>query len=651
MSWLISLVIAGVMFASDGNSPVAANHNLAESKSAVAAKTSQADETERFEQTYPLSANGRVAVSNVNGSIAVEVWDRNEVKLQYVKTADTKENLAEVEVRIDARADLFSVETNFDQWKRSDAKQRNRNAKFEIEYRLTVPRNAILNEIETVNGSVSIVGAGNLTKASSVNGQVRATNLRGTADLSTVNGTVDADFDQLQAGSKISLSTVNGAVNLVVPSDANATVKADTLNGQISNDFGLPVRKGEYIGRDLYGKIGSGDVRIRLNSVNGGLSVKRKNDGKNASPVTNLLTTKGEDDWDDDDFDHDSDVKTPKAPKPPKPPKSPTKNDGMSNEKTNKLISQSLKDAQKEIKNIQPELGKILTEGLNQAALINSQEIQEQLKEAQEKYKDAFARMPNISWTPGAPSVEEKSETFAVKGIPKVTVDAKNYDVRVRGWDKSEVSYSIVRIGGSNLKKPAETNTSSSIKAEDSEVSIKISSETTSPGGVDFDDATKMRIEVFVPKKSNLKVITNREIRVEGVSGTLDLRGADAAINVRDGDGLLTASGRDARIRVIGFRGEVESRTVSGSMFLEGGLQRLLAETSSGEIVLSLPENENALIGSNKKINVEGMTLTEQSEKKWRVGNSSGSRANYSLQSADGEIFVRSAELIKSNDE
>jgi DUF4097 and DUF4098 domain-containing protein YvlB len=649
MSWLISLVIAGAMFASDGNLPVSANYNPAESKFAHA-KTSQADEIERFEQTYALSANGRVTVSNVNGSIAVDVWDRNEVKLAYVKTADTKENLAEVEVKIDARADLFSVETNFDQWKRSDGK-RNKNSRFEIEYRLTVPRNAILNEIETVNGSVSIIGAGNLTKASSVNGQVRATNLRGTADLSTVNGTVDADFDQLQADSKISLSTVNGAVNLLIPSDANATVKADTLNGQISNDFGLPVRKGEYVGRDLRGKIGSGNVRIQLSSVNGGLSIRRKNDGKSINKVTDLLTTRSEDNWDDEDFDNDSDAKAPKPPKPPSPPKPSRKNGGMSNQETNKLIAQSIRDAQKEIKNIEPELAKIQTEGFKQVLKINSEELHEQLKEAQEKYKEAFAQMPNVNWTFGAPSIEEKRDSFVVKGTPKVTVDAKNYDVRVRGWDKSEVSYSIVRISRNNLKKPLDTNSSTSIKAEDSEVSIKISSETTSPGGIDFDDATKMRIEVFVPKKSNLKVITNREIRVEGVSGTLDLRGADESINVRDGDGLLTVSGRDARIRVIGFRGELESRTIGGSMFLEGGLQRLLAESSSGEIVLSLPENENALIGSNKKVNFEGTTMTQHGEKTWRVGNSGGSRANYFLQSANGEIFVRSSDIIKSNEE
>ena len=59
----------------------------------------------KFEQTYPLNANGRVSVSNVNGSIIVEAWDRNEVHLEAVKIADSKEALADVEIRVDAKPD------------------------------------------------------------------------------------------------------------------------------------------------------------------------------------------------------------------------------------------------------------------------------------------------------------------------------------------------------------------------------------------------------------------------------------------------------------------------------------------------------------------------------------------------------------------
>lgn len=286
MSWLYTIVFAGLMLSADGSLPVSTGNNYTDS---VFTNIIAVDETERFEQTYPLNADGTVSVSNVNGSITIETWDRNEVKLAYVKTADTKENLDDVQIRIDARQDEFTVETEYEAIKNRASKNYK---KLEVEYRLTVPRTAVLNDIETVNGSVSIANAANMTKASAVNGEVHGTNLRGTANLSTVNGTVVANFDQLQTGGKISLNTVNGTVDLMIPSDANATIKADTVNGSISNDFGLPVRKGEYVGRDLHGKIGSGDVQIRLNSVNGALSIKRKNDGKNLSPATNLLNLK-----------------------------------------------------------------------------------------------------------------------------------------------------------------------------------------------------------------------------------------------------------------------------------------------------------------------------------------------------------------------
>lgn len=220
MSWLYSIIFAGLMFSSNGDLPKFNNHNYADTAEKSFVKL---EETEKFEQTYPLNAGGRVSVSNVNGSIAVDTWDRNEVKLEYVKTADRKEDLAEIEIRIDARQDAFSVETDYGDWKRRGPGERRNYGKLQVEYRLTVPRNAVLDEIETVNGSVSIANAGNSTKASAVNGQVKATNLRGATNLSTVNGTVIADFDQLQTGSKITLETVNGTVDLMIPSDANAS--------------------------------------------------------------------------------------------------------------------------------------------------------------------------------------------------------------------------------------------------------------------------------------------------------------------------------------------------------------------------------------------------------------------------------------------
>lgn len=645
MSWLYTIVFAGLMLSGEDSLPISTVNNYTDS---VFTNITAFDETERFEQTYPLNANGTVSVSNVNGSIAVETWDRNEVKLEYVKTADTKENLDDAQIRIDARKDAFTVETEYEAIKNRTAKTYK---KLEVEYRLTVPRNAVLNEIETVNGSVSIANAANLTKASAVNGEVRGTNLRGTANLSTVNGTVVANFDQLQTGGRISLNTVNGTVDLMIPSDANATIKADTVNGNITNDFGLPVRKGEYVGRDLYGKIGSGDVRIHLNSVNGALSIKRKNDGRTLNPATNLLNSKSEDndeDW--EDGEDDSRARPPKPPKAPRPPKPPVVGD-IDNEALRQTIEQALKDASKELVKITPELEKTYAEALKQTAVINSVEMQAQLAEAQKKYGETLARAAEGYWTIGSPVIEKKSESFAVKGTPKVKVEAANCAVFVRGWDKLEVQYTVTRLSKSRANTPLDLKAT---LENGSDVNIKITNTGNAAQNADFfNEMNRVRVEIFVPKKSDLKITTTGEIRLEGISGEIDLRGADEAINVRDADGKLTVAAADGRIRVIGFRGAFDGKTSDGAMNLEGDFQKFSAQTVDGTIILTLSENANVNIESNRKdITGEGVTLDYQgdggrSTSTWKVGKGGANHLLYAT--ADGQIFVRSASTLKTN--
>src|SRR5262245_31864362 len=106
MSWLYTLVFAGLLFSSNHTD----SRKLAADRTSMAAQTASAsqDETERFEHTYPLSRNGRLSLSNVNGSIVIKAWDRQVVQLVAVKTADTKERLADVQIKVDAKPDYIA---------------------------------------------------------------------------------------------------------------------------------------------------------------------------------------------------------------------------------------------------------------------------------------------------------------------------------------------------------------------------------------------------------------------------------------------------------------------------------------------------------------------------------------------------------------
>ena len=136
MSWLYSIIFAGLVISS--SSDIKVESRPMPTGLTPSASKAQDDQREVFEQSYPLSANGRVSVSNINGSITVEAWDRNEVKLEATKIAETKEALAEVELKIDSRADSFSVETDYGNWKRDRGdKTWKHSRRLEVQFKLS----------------------------------------------------------------------------------------------------------------------------------------------------------------------------------------------------------------------------------------------------------------------------------------------------------------------------------------------------------------------------------------------------------------------------------------------------------------------------------------------------------------------------------
>jgi len=251
--------------------------------------------TEEFHQTYALTAGGRVELDNINGDVHISSWDRNEVKVDAVKYADTKERLDEARIEIDSRNDSISIRTKYpdhnNTWNWGS-----HNNPAGVEYTLTVPRGARLDEIKLINGSLTVAGVRGEVNASCINGRLEAHNLAGRAHLSTINGHLDARFDEL-AGHSVELSSVNGSVDLTIPSDSKAEIEASTVSGGINNDFGLHVNHHQFVGHDLRGELGTGGTRIKLEDVNGRIEIHHAHDGRAISPVKDLSHS----DKDDDD--------------------------------------------------------------------------------------------------------------------------------------------------------------------------------------------------------------------------------------------------------------------------------------------------------------------------------------------------------------
>jgi DUF4097 and DUF4098 domain-containing protein YvlB len=257
--------------------------------------------TEEFHQTYPLAAGGRIELDNINGPVHITGWDQSQVKVDAVKYAGSKERLDEAKIEVEAGSDFVSIRTKYPD--HNHTFNGGWNDPAGVEYTLTVPRGARLDEIKLINGSLDIHGVAAEVRASCINGRLTAEGLQGRTKLETINGTLDARFERL-ANVPVELSSVNGSVELTLPSDAKAELEASSVSGEIDDDFGLRVQHHRFVGHDLRGELGGGGTRIRLSNVNGRIEIRHANDGRTLSSAKDL----SHDDHDDRDDDDDDEI-------------------------------------------------------------------------------------------------------------------------------------------------------------------------------------------------------------------------------------------------------------------------------------------------------------------------------------------------------
>ena len=593
---------------------------------------------EEFHQTYPLSAAGHVSLENINGGVQIKVWDRAAVQLDAIKKAYRKDRLDEAKIDVTATEENIRIKTDYPDGNQNFRSGEGRyNNPAIVEYTLTIPRKAVLETIELVNGSLDIDGVEGDVKASSINGKVVARGLMGEAKLSTINGQLHATFTQLDESKPISLGSVNGGVTLIIPSDSNASIRAGTVHGGIENDFGLQVRHGEYVGHDLEGQIGSGGPRIKIGNVNGSIKITHAQDGRAISPATSVVIDR---DKYRGEMDRDAEADAAQRVEQAKAIAEQTRLSIETSNRTREAqlqaqrqVDAALRQAQRDIERAQREV-----ERQQAAELRNEVRVYRRVRPATAASAAASATAAqaaegNRHGRLAAQTVETKS--FQVSGAPRVNISTFDGEVTVRGWDKSEVQYKATsRAENEEALKQLDILTEQNGQM----ITISARNENDRNGSVAF--------EVFVPRQTTLHVASgDGSVSLDGVSGEISLRSGDGAIEVSNSGGQLQVNTGDGTIQISKFDGQVDARTGDGAIALDGIFKALSARTGDGEISLTVPAGSSFTIETNlpDEISNEGFTVSEDITrsprlKRWKIGN--GGQI-FVLRTGDGRILLR----------
>ena len=224
-----------------------------------------------FEQTYPLPSGGQFVLQNVNGSVRVEGWDRDEVEVHAVKTSESDaRDLALVKIQVDSHPGEVDVHTLYPDGE---------DAEVAVEYVVHVPYRVLLHSIGTVNGSVSVHGVRGAGELRSVNGNVEVLDSAGRFSAHTTNGNLHLELSNLTDGAPMDLDTVNGSVTLGLPSNASADLSVRNMNGDVSSD--VPVYSTAALpgAQVFHGRLGHGGNPISLRTVNGGIRLLLEHPG------------------------------------------------------------------------------------------------------------------------------------------------------------------------------------------------------------------------------------------------------------------------------------------------------------------------------------------------------------------------------------
>ncbi|HEV8577797.1 MAG TPA: DUF4097 family beta strand repeat-containing protein [Thermoanaerobaculia bacterium] len=261
----------------------------------VAATAEAATLKEPFNRTVPLRAGAEVRLSNVNGAVTVESWDRTEVKIEAEKKVKAgsaeraREIMEKVRIEIVQDAGGVRIETKI-------PKQGNgffdwifgNEASVGVTYRLHVPRRAAL-DLVSVNGGLTVTGTRGKARLETTNGGIDVADVEGELELGTVNGGIDvrrsagalratttngsieAELTDLPDTSDLTFETTNGHVSLRLPREARLSIDAATTNGRVHSEFA--VEGGQPGKHRLRGDINGGGGKLYIRTTNGGVDI------------------------------------------------------------------------------------------------------------------------------------------------------------------------------------------------------------------------------------------------------------------------------------------------------------------------------------------------------------------------------------------
>lgn len=223
-----------------------------------------------WEKRFELPPDGHVSVVNVHGSVLVEGWDRAEVDATVAMRSDAPtDQINDVQIAVEARHGEVAFHTLY---------PGDLDTPIRVDYHLHVPRQVRLDEVSTLAGNIVVHDLEGTLNARNLHGDIEGINVSGSVVAQALTGNILMTLRDLpDPRLPLSLSTINGNVDLLLPTRANANLELSTVAGSIMGNYPFQVSSvpGDSTRR---AQVGAGGVRVELRTVRGNIHVGQRDE-------------------------------------------------------------------------------------------------------------------------------------------------------------------------------------------------------------------------------------------------------------------------------------------------------------------------------------------------------------------------------------
>ena len=153
-----------------------------------------------------------------------------------------------------------------------------------INYTVRVPRKVAILYQQTnwLTGSLTIRNMDGDLEVRTNNGGISLQNVTGPVVANSTNGEIKVVYSSLSQEKPSAISTINGPVDITLPSNAKANMKLRSIHGEMYTDFDLAVKNAKEGlakiggGNNIDGAANGGGVELSLNTINSNIYIRKQ---------------------------------------------------------------------------------------------------------------------------------------------------------------------------------------------------------------------------------------------------------------------------------------------------------------------------------------------------------------------------------------